>query len=76
MSNAIDLRRIGMAATITNTSLSHAQRNWMPAFAIPVQAVTTVLLFIRLLSRFHRNGGQIGLDDLFIFLAWVLGNPP
>jgi hypothetical protein len=32
----------------------------------------TILLGIRLLSRFRRFGGRLGLDDVFISLAWVI----
>lgn len=53
--------------------LSHEQRNWMPALVLPIQIVTTVLLWIRLIARFRRTGGQFGLDDVFIAVAWILG---
>ena len=52
---------------------SHEQRNWMIAFVLPIQIVTTLLLWIRLLSRFHRSGGQPGFDDVLVFVGWVLG---
>ena len=52
---------------------SHEQRNWMIAFVLPIQIVTTLLLWIRLLYRFNRSGGQPGFDDALIFVAWVLG---
>jgi hypothetical protein len=52
---------------------SHEQRNWMIAFVLPIQIVTTLLVYIRLLSRFHRSGGQSGFDDVLIFVGWVLG---
>jgi hypothetical protein len=44
----------------------------MPAFAIPLTVLTTVLLGVRLLSRFSRRGGVLGLDDIFIIIGWVL----
>lgn len=51
---------------------SHEERNWLPAYAITIQAITTALLSIRLISRV-RSGGQAGLDDAFITIAWALG---
>ena len=53
--------------------ISHEQRNWMIAFVLPIQIVATILLWIRLLSRFHRSGGQPGFDDVLLFVGWVLG---
>jgi hypothetical protein len=53
--------------------ISHEQRNWMLAFVLPIQILTTLLLWIRLLSRFHRSGGQPGFDDALILIAWILG---
>jgi hypothetical protein len=49
------------------------KRTWMPAYAISIQVFTTVLLGVRLASRFKRHGGRPGMDDLFIVLAWLLG---
>ncbi|MFH7813322.1 hypothetical protein ACH0C8_15535, partial [Acetobacter lovaniensis] len=52
---------------------SHEVRHWMPAYAITIQVITTILLTIRLISRFTRTGGQVGLDDALITIAWVFG---
>jgi hypothetical protein len=43
----------------------------MPAYAIPLEVVTTMLITIRILSRFNRNGGRLGVDDIFVVLAWM-----
>jgi hypothetical protein len=48
------------------------ERNWMPAYALTVQIVTTFLLWTRILNRFTTRG-QVGFDDVMIFLAWILG---
>lgn len=45
----------------------------MPAFVLPIQIVATILCWIRLIARFQRSGGQFGLDDVLIAIAWVLG---
>jgi hypothetical protein len=52
---------------------SHESRPWMPEYGIIIQVVTTVLLAIRLISRFRRTGGQLGIDDLLITLGWLFG---
>lgn len=44
----------------------------MPAYAITIEIVTTLLLAIRLLSRVNRTGGKLGLDDVFITIAWAI----
>jgi len=44
----------------------------MPAYALTIIGITTLLLFIRLLSRFQGSSGKLGLDDLFISIAWML----
>jgi hypothetical protein len=51
--------------------LSHEKRRWMPAFIIPIEVTTMLLLVIRLTSRLRRTGGSPGLDDLFISIAWI-----
>jgi protein-S-isoprenylcysteine O-methyltransferase Ste14 len=51
---------------------NHEQRNWMAAYAIPIQVVTSVLLWIRIATRFSSHG-HLGLDDILIVFAWVLG---
>jgi hypothetical protein len=45
----------------------------MPVYALTIQVVMTVLLGIRLISRFQRMGGRLGLDDAFISMAWIIG---
>jgi hypothetical protein len=45
----------------------------MPAYALTIQVIMTVLLGIRLVSRFQRMGGRLGLDDVFISIAWIIG---
>ena len=52
---------------------SHEQRNWMIAFVLPIQTLTTLLLWIRILSRFHRSGDLLGFDDILVFVGWVFG---
>lgn len=46
-------------------------RDWLPAFAIVWQAVTTVLALGRLYLRLSRKAGAFGLDDAFLFMGWV-----
>jgi hypothetical protein len=53
-------------------NLPHDRRTWMPAYAIPLQVLTTILLGIRMLSRFSRSSGRLGLDDGFLIIGWVL----
>ncbi|KAK5010914.1 hypothetical protein LTR28_006946 [Elasticomyces elasticus] len=48
------------------------RRNWMPAYAITLQVVTTILVSARFWSRLKRQAGGFGTDDSFILLAWVL----
>jgi hypothetical protein len=49
------------------------RRRWLPAYAITIEAVTTILLAIRLASRFKKLGGRPGFDDVFVFLGWAAG---
>lgn len=63
----------GFSLIMDGYGISHEQRNWMIALVLPIQIVTTLLLWIRLLSRFHRSGGQPGFDDVLVFVGWVLG---
>jgi hypothetical protein len=58
-------------------SLSHEQRNWLPAYTVTLCVAASVLLCIRLLSRWHllqcqQTAGRFGIDDLFITIAWAL----
>jgi hypothetical protein len=61
-------------------SLSHEERNWLPAYTITLCVAASLLLFIRLLSRCRlfkcqQAAGQFGVDDLFITLAWAISIP-
>ena len=51
--------------------LPHDKRSWMPAYALTMEAVTTLLLGTRLYSRLRHAAGSPGLDDVFITLSWV-----
>jgi hypothetical protein len=62
-----------ITASMSGYGVSHEVRPWMPVYGIIIQVVTTVLLAIRLLSRFHRSGGQLGIDDLLIAIGGILG---
>lgn len=53
--------------------LSHESREWLPAYFIPLEFFTTILLGVRLLSRFQWEKSRLGLDDLFITMAWAIG---
>ncbi|KAK4997559.1 hypothetical protein LTR66_003038 [Elasticomyces elasticus] len=47
------------------------RRNWMPAYAITLQVLTTILVSARFWSRLKRQAGGFGTDDSFILLAWI-----
>ncbi|KAF2396765.1 hypothetical protein EJ06DRAFT_482660, partial [Trichodelitschia bisporula] len=44
----------------------------MAGFAVPIQILTTALVGIRIASRMTTKG-NLGLDDVFIIVAWILG---
>jgi hypothetical protein len=44
----------------------------MPAYGITIASITTVLLGIRLFSRFQGSSGRLGLDDLCLVVGWAL----
>ena len=44
----------------------------MPAYGITIASITTVLLGIRLYSRFQGSSGRLGLDDLCLVVGWAL----
>jgi hypothetical protein len=46
----------------------------MPIYAITIEATTTILLIIRLVSRFSRVGSRLGLDDAFITISWAIAS--
>ncbi|KAF2666398.1 hypothetical protein BT63DRAFT_57742 [Microthyrium microscopicum] len=52
---------------------STGRREWMLPFALVIEIVTTVLLVIRIFSRISKLGGQAGVDDILIVIAWLLG---
>jgi hypothetical protein len=52
--------------------LSHERMNSMPAVAVSIEAIATVLLWIRIGSRFATHT-RIGFDDVLIIVAWILG---
>jgi hypothetical protein len=64
LSSLLERRAIDMTST--------QQRNWMPEYALTIQIITTFLLWTRIISRFMTRG-QVGFDDVLIFLAWILG---
>lgn len=47
------------------------QRNWLPAFAISWQVVSTILAMGRFYLRARRQAGPFGFDDSLIFVGWV-----
>jgi hypothetical protein len=46
----------------------------MLPFAVVMETIPFIFIVIRLISRIHPThaGGQIGIDDLFISLGWIL----
>ena len=40
------------------------RRTWMPAYAIPLVVVSTLLITLRLTLRLRKRGGGFGLDDV------------
>ena len=46
-------------------------RQWMPAFAIVWQVISTVLAAGRFYLRARGMAGAFGVDDLLIAIAWV-----
>jgi TRAP-type C4-dicarboxylate transport system permease small subunit len=53
--------------------LNHDRKTAMPALAVSIEVVTTVLLFMRISSRFTNGHSTIGVDDVLIVLAWITG---
>jgi hypothetical protein len=53
-------------------SLPHNERNWMPAYGSVILCTTTVLLGIRIHSRFQGTSGKLGFDDALIVIGWAL----
>lgn len=48
------------------------RRDWLPAYFITFEAITTVLVAIAIVSRLQRRSGRLGLDGCFILIAWGL----
>ncbi|GAB7358562.1 hypothetical protein MBLNU230_g2624t1 [Neophaeotheca triangularis] len=46
-------------------------RSWMPAFAVPWQVLVSVLVLTRLLLRWRKLAGPLGLDDALLIPAWL-----
>jgi hypothetical protein len=51
----------------------HSKREWMPAYALTVETVTTLLVAVRLVSRLNRTAGRAGIDDILICGGWLTG---
>ncbi|KAI7284066.1 hypothetical protein KC345_g2565 [Hortaea werneckii] len=47
------------------------QRQWMPPYTITLCAASTIMLGMRLWLRATKKAGNLGLDDLLLFGAWV-----
>lgn len=43
----------------------------MPGVLIPLIVLSTATISVRLWTRFSRQAGSFGIDDLFIVGAWV-----
>jgi len=51
--------------------LPYDQHDCMGPYAITLEIVATLLLWVRLISRFWTK--KLGLDDLFILIGWIFG---
>jgi hypothetical protein len=47
------------------------RRTWLPTFMIIWLAASTIMLAGRFYLRARKLAGGLGLDDIFIALAWV-----
>ena len=45
------------------------ERNWMLPYGAVLATISTIVIALRLYSRIR---GQLGLDDFFIVLAWMM----
>jgi hypothetical protein len=55
-------------------SESPERRAWLPAYVISIQVVTTILLLIRIGGRLAgKLASRLGIDDVLIVIAWILG---
>jgi hypothetical protein len=52
---------------------ANGRRSWMLPFGLTIEIISTLLLAIRLISRFKGLGGNPGLDDVLIVIGWLLG---
>ena len=48
------------------------RRSWLPAFACAFLAFSTILIVGRTYLRARKMAGDFGLDDLFIFIGWLV----
>ena len=53
--------------------LSHDRKTAMPALAVSIEVVTSVLLWMRIGSRFTKTHNTLGVDDVLISAAWITG---
>jgi hypothetical protein len=53
--------------------LNHDRKTAMPALAVSIEVVTTVLLWMRIGSRFSTAHSTLGIDDILIVAAWITG---
>jgi hypothetical protein len=42
------------------------RRAWLPPYAIALQSATSFLVILRLVLRYSKHGGGLGLDDVRI----------
>jgi hypothetical protein len=63
-----------VTAIPTITGAPVVQRTWVLSFAVIMQSISFIFVAIRLVLCIHPThaGGQVGIDDLFIVIAWVL----
>ncbi|KAF2239458.1 hypothetical protein EV356DRAFT_528056 [Viridothelium virens] len=47
------------------------RRPWMAALAVPLAVASTFTVSVRLWSRFTRQVGNFGIDDICIVLSWM-----
>lgn len=48
------------------------RRKWMPAYALTLIVISTILVILRLILRLRRHGGGFGLDDALLVPSWML----
>jgi hypothetical protein len=57
----------------TDPAYDTGRRTWMLPFGLTIEIISTLLLGVRLISRFKRIGGSPGFDDALITIGWLLG---